>query len=116
MNRTIIFAAAFLCVVASAQVQQRQQLSGRYFTPDTLLTQLQNAGTERLAMSYLQGAYDLTQDAGRSCAQRGTTTPVLLEKIFTDYLQANPGFLHADRTAGGIAAQAFAQYWPCQNG
>jgi hypothetical protein len=115
MNRAMIFATTLLCVVASAQVQQRQWLSGRYFTPDTLLVQLQNAGTERAALSYLEGTYDLTQDAGQSCAQRGTTTPILLEKVFTDYLQANPDLLHADRTAGGIAAQAFAQYWPCQS-
>jgi hypothetical protein len=60
------------------------------------------------------GTYDLTQDSGQSCAVRGTTTPVQLEKIFTDYLQAHPGLKNADRTAAGVAAQAFAEYWPCQ--
>jgi hypothetical protein len=60
------------------------------------------------------GAYDLTQDSGQSCAARGTTTPVQLEQSFSNYLQAHPELMHADRTAAGVAAQAFAGYWPCQ--
>jgi hypothetical protein len=75
---------------------------------------MNSAATEQLAQFYLLGAYDLTQDAGKSCAVRSTTTPAQLEKIFSDYLRANPGLLHADRTAAGVAAQAFAAYWPCK--
>jgi hypothetical protein len=115
MNRlALAFLAVLLCGVAGAQIQQRQQLSGRYFTPASLLAQMNSAGTEKLALSYLEGTYDLTQDSGQSCAMRGTTTPVQLEKIFSDYLQAHPGLMRADRTAAGVAAQAFAEYWPCQ--
>jgi hypothetical protein len=102
------------CSTAYAQLQQRQQLPGRYYTPDTLAAQMNSAATENLAQSYLMGAYDLTQDSGQSCAVRGTTTPVQLEKIFSDYLQTHPGLTHADRTAAGVAAQAFAEYWPCR--
>jgi hypothetical protein len=107
------FLAVFLCVAASAQIQQRQQLPGRYFTPASLVAQMNSTDTEKSAQSYLMGAYDLTQDSGQSCAMRGTTTPVLLEKVFSDYLQAHPGLKNADRTAAGVAAQAFAEYWPC---
>jgi hypothetical protein len=115
MNRLVsAFLAVFLCGGASAQIQQRQQLSGRYFTPASLAAQMNSTGSEKSAQSYLVGAYDLTQDSGQSCATRGTTTPVQLEKIFSDYLQAHPGLKNADRTAAGVAAQAFAEYWPCQ--
>jgi len=62
---------------------------------------------------YLMGAYDRTQDAGQSCALRGTTTPVLLERVYSDYITAHPELMHADRNATAIAAQAFAQIWLC---
>jgi hypothetical protein len=115
MNRLAsVFLAVFLSGAASAQIQQRQQLSGRYFTPASLLAQMNSADTEQSALSYLVGAYDLTQDSGQSCAMRGTTTPIQLEKIFFDYLQAHPELKNADRTAAGVAAQAFTQYWPCK--
>jgi hypothetical protein len=105
--------AVLLSGTAYAQLQQRQQLPGRYYTPDTLAAQMNSATTENLAQSYLMGAYDLTQDSGQSCAVRGTTTPVQLEKIFSDYLETHPGLMHADRKAAGVAAQAFTEYWPC---
>ncbi len=89
-------------------------LPGRYFTADSLAAQT-SRGNDPLARIYLMGAYDLTQDARQSCAQRGTTTPVLLEKVYSDYLQAHPGLMHTDRTAAATAAQAFAQYWPCSH-
>jgi hypothetical protein len=115
MNRlTTALLVVFLCGVANAQLQQRQQLSGRYFTPDKLLAQMNNRATEKSALSYLAGAYDLTQDSGQSCAIRGTTTPIQLETIFSGYLQAHPELVNADRTAAGVAAQAFAEYWPCK--
>jgi len=103
-----------LCLVAYAQTQQSEQISGRYFTADTLLSQLQSPATERSAQLYLMGAYDLTQDSGQSCAVRGTTTPVQLVKVFSNYLRAHSELMHADRTAAGVAAQAFAEFWPCQ--
>ncbi len=114
MKTKIAFLIVFLCIVSSAQIQQRQQLQGRYYTPDTLLAAMHDSSTEQMAASYLEGAYDLAQDSGQSCAVRGTTTPVLLEKVFSDYLQAHPGMKHVDRTAAGVASQAFAEYWPCQ--
>jgi hypothetical protein len=104
----------FLYCVASSQVQQRQLLPGRYFTPDTLSDRLKSAATERPAQFYLMGAYDLVQDSGQSCAARGTTTPAQLEQIFSQYLQAHSELMHADRTAASVTAQAFAEYWPCQ--
>jgi Ssp1 endopeptidase immunity protein Rap1a len=104
---------AFLCCASIAQIQKRQQLPGRYFTPAALAAQLSSADTERSAQSYLEGSYDLTQDSGQSCAVRQTTTPVLLEKVFSDYLRTHPELKNADRTAAGVAAQAFAEYWPC---
>jgi hypothetical protein len=112
-SRTAVL-TLFLCVVSTAQIQQRQQLSGLYFTPSTLRTQMNNAATEKTALAYLMGAYDLTQDSGQSCAQRGTTTPVLLEQVFNDYLQAHPEVIEGKRTAAGVAADAFSNYWPCQ--
>jgi hypothetical protein len=115
MNRLAsAFLVVLLCGTKHAQPQQGKQLPGRYFTPNTLLSQLQNPATEKLAQFYLMGTYDLTQDSGQSCAVRGTTTPIQLEQIFSQYLQAHPELMHADRTAAGVAAQAFAEYWPCQ--
>jgi hypothetical protein len=91
-----------------------QQPSGRYFTAATLMAEINSADTEKSAKSYLVGAYDLSQDSGQSCAMRGTTTPELLEKIFVNYLQAHTELVQADRTAAGVAAEAFAEYWPCR--
>lgn len=95
-------------VVSAPPVQEL----GRYFTPDSLAAQT-SRGNDRLAQIYLMGTYDLTQDARKSCAQRGTTTPALIEKVYSDYLDAHHGLMHADRTSAAIAAQAFAQYWSC---
>jgi hypothetical protein len=89
-----------------------KDLPGRYFTPDGLAAQ-PSGSKDQIAQNYLMGIYDLTQDAGQSCAQRGTTTPVLLEKVYSDYITAHPELMHADRNAAAIAARAFAQYWPC---
>jgi Rap1a immunity proteins len=115
MKRPILsILIVLMCGTAYAQLQQRQQLPGRYFTPDTLMAQLNNASNERSAQFYLMGAYDLTQDANQSCAVRGTTTPTQLEQVFSDYLQNHPELKNSDRTAAGIAAQAFIEHWPCQ--
>jgi hypothetical protein len=114
MNRlALTFLAMLLFGMTYAQPQQRQLLPGRYFTSDTLLSQLKSPATEKSAQFYLMGVYDLTQDSGQSCAVRGTTTPLELEQIFSQYLQTHPELMHADRTAAGVAGQAFAEYWPC---
>ncbi|HTW74982.1 MAG TPA: Rap1a/Tai family immunity protein [Steroidobacteraceae bacterium] len=107
----LVFASLAL-ILCSGINAQPQPLPGRYFTPATLLMQM-NRPNDQLALVYLMGAYDRTQDAGQSCAQRGTTTPILLAKVVSDYLTAHPELRSADRTAAGVAAQAFAQYWPC---
>jgi hypothetical protein len=115
MNRLAsAFLVVLLCPVAYAQSQQSEQISGRYFTADTLLSQLQSRATEKSAQLYLMGAYDLTQDSGQSCAVRGTTTPIQLIQVFSNYLRAHSELMHSNRTAAGVAAQAFADYWPCK--
>jgi hypothetical protein len=109
------FLVVIVCGCSNAQVPQPQQKpEGRYFTPTSLLALMKTPDGEKTAQTYLMGAYDVAQDAGRSCAQRGTTTPVLLEKVFTDYVQAHPGVKDQDRTAASVASQAFGEYWPCQ--
>lgn len=112
MRTVLLFPTLSLCLFSVGQVQ-RQELPGRYVMPGMLLQQMANADTEKLALSYLEGVYDLTQDSGQSCAALGTTTPLLLEKIYSDYLQAHPDLMQGERTAAGVAAKAFAQYWPC---
>ena len=115
MNRLVpTFLLVLFCGCGTAQMQQPQKPEGRYFTPTSLVELMKKPDTERIAQAYLTGAYDLVQDSGRSCAARGTTTTVLLEKVFTDYVQAHPGVKDQDRTAASVAAQAFAEYWPCQ--
>lgn len=114
MKRLASACLIVLLGAAYAQTQQSEQRSGRYFTADTLLSQLQSPATERSAQLYLMGAYDLTQDSGQSCAVRGMTTPVLLAQVFSNYVRTHSEVMHADRTAAAIAAQAFAEYWPCQ--
>lgn len=115
MNRAIsVVLVVFLAGVATTQIQQRELLAGRYYNPARLNAALENADTEIGAQYYLVGAYDLTQDSGKSCAMRNTTTHVLLEKIFSDYLHAHPELMQSERTAAGVAAQAFAEYWPCK--
>jgi hypothetical protein len=73
---TFAFLVVLLCGTAYAQLQQRQQLPGRYFTPDTLLAQMNNAATEKFAQFYLMGAYDLTQDSGQSARLRRCIAPL----------------------------------------
>jgi hypothetical protein len=90
-----------------------QKLMGRYFTTDTLVKQMNDPATEGLAQTYLMGAYDLAQESGRSCAVRGTTSSTQLEQVFADYLASHPAIRQADRTAAGVAADAFAEHWPC---
>jgi hypothetical protein len=107
-------ALALLIVLVCGSAEAQQQLRGRYFTPDSLVAQMNSTETEKSAQFYLMGVYDLTQTAGQSCAVRGTTTPMQLGAVFSNYLQAHPELMHADRTAAGVAAQAFAEYWPCQ--
>lgn len=115
MNRLVpAILIGVLCGTAYAQLQQRQQLPGRYLTPDKLMARLNNASDERLGQFYLMGAYDLTQDSNQSCAMRGTTTAIQLEQVFSDYLENHPELKTADRTAAGVAAQAFIEFWPCQ--
>jgi hypothetical protein len=109
---TFLFLVVTLCGAASTQIQ-RQLLPGRYFTPETLSDKLKRSATEESAQSYLIGAYDLTQDSGQSCGVRGTTNAPELEQIFSQYLQAHSDLMHADRTAAGVARQAFSEYWPC---
>ncbi len=108
-NAAVVQSACRAIGIVSAPVAQPP---GRYFTADSLAAQTSH-GNDQLARIYLMGAYDLTQDTRRSCAQRGTTTPALLEKVYSDYLNAHPELMHADRTAAAIAAQAFTQYWSC---
>ncbi len=110
MNRMSIGALA-LCLTSAVYAQPAAP-RGRYFTPATLMAQM-NRPNDQLALIYLMGAYDRTQDTGRSCALRGSTTPTLLAKVFADYLAVHPALAQADRTAAGIAAQAFSEYWPC---
>lgn len=90
-----------------------QSPPGRYFTAEGLTAQM-NHGKDQLAQFYLMGAYDLTEDFAQSCAQRAPTPPALLEKVYVDYISAHPDLSHADRPAAAIAAQAFAEYWPCR--
>lgn len=113
MNSRTVCLLILLCVVSSAQITEREKQSGRYYTPGKLLLLMSDAGTEKSAMYYLEGAYDLTQDSGKSCAQRGVTTAELLEKVFSDYVNAHK-LTGGNRTAAGVAAQAFAEYWPCK--
>jgi hypothetical protein len=118
----LLFAAVLLGIWYAVGVRNKAALTsdvqsipaGRYFTPASLVAQMKNASTENAARVYLIGAYDLAQDSGQSCAVRGTTTPQQLGQIFSDYLKAHPEVTNADRTAAGVAAQAFAEYWPCQ--
>lgn len=112
MTKSPILVLMLLAIPASGQ---QQQLPGRYFTPDTLVAQLNNAATKNSADSYLIGVYDLTQQSGQSCALRGTTTPAQVEQVFSNYLTAHPDLMHADRTAASVAAQAFSEYWPCSS-
>jgi cyanophycinase len=85
---------------------------GQYFTPDSLLTQLDHDNGQ-LAELYLVGVYDLTQELGQSCALRGTTNPEMLARIYRGYLTSHPDRMQAHHTAAGVAAEAFAQHWPC---
>lgn len=118
----LLFVAVLLLIWYAVGVRNKTALTndvqglpaGRYFTPATLVAQMKNASTENAARVYLVGAYDLAQDSGQSCAARGTTTPQQLEQIFANYLKLHPELTKADRTAAGVAAQAFAEYWPCQ--
>jgi len=112
-NRVI--AAALALAAAVAVLAQQPKLPGRYFTPASFIEMINDSKRESIAQMYLIGAYDLTQDALRSCALRGTTSAQLLEKVFIDYVQAHPELITADRTAAGVAAQAFAAYWPCSS-
>lgn len=102
------------CEANNILIQLRLAVSpAPQLTPDVLIAQINDAATEKLAQSYLIGAYDLAQDSGQSCGV-GTTAPVQLEQIFSNYVKAHPELLRADRSAAGVAAQAFAEYWPCQ--
>jgi len=108
-----VIAAAVALAAGVAVLAQQPKLPGRYFTPASFIEMINDPQREPVAQMYLMGTYDLTQDALRSCALRGTTTPQLLEKVFIDYMKAHPELITADRTAAGVAAQAFAAYWPC---
>jgi hypothetical protein len=99
---------------AVSDIQQQPKSAGRYFTPDSLVSTINDPTTEKAAQLYLVGVYDLSQDSGHSCAVRGTTTPGQLEQVFSDYLKSHTALLHADRTAASVAAQAFTESWPCQ--
>jgi hypothetical protein len=78
--------------------------------------------TEREAQFYLMGVYDLTQETGKSCATRGTTTPEQLEQAYASYVDAHPIprdtlATHAQletQTAASVAQRAFVEAWPCQ--
>jgi hypothetical protein len=96
-----------------AAAKTDQKLMGRYFTPNSLTTAMSNPTTEAAAQVYLEGAYDLTQQSGKSCAIRGNTTPEQLEQVFAEYLASHPDTRQADRTAASVAALAFAEHWPC---
>src|ERR1700722_5510845 len=93
---------------------QPPDLPGRYFTPASFIELINDPKRESMAQVYLMGTYDLTQDSHQSCAIRGKTTPQLLEQVFIDYVKAHPEVITADRTAGGVAAEAFKAYWPCK--
>src|SRR5437879_1995324 len=75
---------------ATKKLQQREQLMGRYLTPEKLVEQINNPKTQNFAQGYLIGAYDLTQESGRSCAVLGTTTPKQLEQIYLNYVKVHP--------------------------
>jgi Ssp1 endopeptidase immunity protein Rap1a len=108
-----VIATAVALAVSVTVLAQELKLPGRYFTPASLIEMINDPRRESMAQTYLIGTYDLTQDALRSCALRGTTSPQLLEKVFIDYIKAHPELITVDRTAAGVAAQAFAAYWPC---
>jgi len=108
-----VIATAVALAVSGITLAQEPKLPGRYFTPAGLIEMINDSKRETMAQAYLIGAYDLTQDALRSCALRGTTSPQVLEKVFIDYIKAHPELITVDRTAAGVAAQAFAACWPC---
>ncbi len=115
--KTLLFALMLVSVCLAVYARLPQGLLptiGYYYTPETLSGLLSNASTTPSAQNYLIGAYDLTQESGQSCAQRGTTSPAQLEQVFSDYLKSHPELTNADRTAASVAAQAFAEHWPCQ--
>ncbi len=115
--KALLFALMLVsvCLAAYARLPQRLLPNiGYYYTPKALSGLLSNASTTPSAQNYLIGAYDLAQESGRSCAQRGTTSPTQLEQVFSDYLKSHPELMNPDRTAASVAAQAFAEHWPCQ--
>lgn len=122
-------------IAASGLLAQTQPLPGRYFTPTEVYDALTRRGitqsrsttgkllpTEREAQFYLMGVYDLSQETGKSCATRGTTTPEQLERAYASYVEAHPIpndtlATHAQletQTAASVAQRAFIEAWPCQ--
>lgn len=93
--------------------REREKLMGRYVTPEMLIDDMNDPVKKDVVQAYLKGAYDLTQESGRSCALLGTTTPKQLEQIYSDYLTAHPLLLNMKYTAAAVAAEAFAEHWPC---
>jgi hypothetical protein len=116
----------FASMVVSGLLAQTQPLPGRYFTPtrlyDVLKAKSTTEPTEREAQFYLMGVYDLSQEVGKSCATRGTTSPEQLEQAYTSYMEAHPIprdtlATHAQletQTAASVAQRAFVEAWPCQ--
>jgi hypothetical protein len=43
-------------------------------------------GNQQVAQLYLIGVYELAQDEHRSCTPRGSSSPEILVKIYSDYM------------------------------
>lgn len=94
------------------QPKPANYLPGRYLPPVALVAQIDH-GNQRAAQLYLVGVYDLAQDGRRSCAARGSSSPEILAKVYSDYMKAHPDLLQSDQTAAAVAVQAIADFWSC---
>jgi hypothetical protein len=94
------------------QPKPANYLADRYMSPVTLVAQVDH-GNQQMAQLYLIGVYDLVQDEHRSCAARGSSSPEILAKVYSDYMKTHPDLLQNDQTAAPVAMQAIADFWSC---
>jgi hypothetical protein len=94
------------------QPKPANYLADRALSPVALVAQVDH-GNQQVAQLYLIGVYDLAQDEHRSCTPRGSSSPEILVKIYSDYMKAHPDLLQSDQTAAAVAVQAIADFWSC---
>jgi hypothetical protein len=114
MNRLALAVLVLLLLLWHTANAQHHEGRPHYWNPTGLAAQTHNPDNEKLAQSYLMRVFDVTQDSGQSCALKTPATVAQLNQIFSDYLKSHPNLLNAGRSAAGVAAQAYTEYWACK--